>query len=176
MRMPDRDPTQTTNLDTLYGPEPIPWSRPRELLVAKMLSFETHCFLGTVRPDGRPHAAGVGGAWHDGDVYFQCGPETRKARNIAANPVCTMSVSLPGMDLVFEREAERVTDTPTLEAVAALYRDEGGWPVQVEGDAFTAPFTAPSGGPPPWHLFRLTTHTVFGVAGVEPHGATRWRF
>ena len=38
------------------------------------------------RPDGRPHAAGVGVAWHDGDVYFQCGPETRKARNIAANP------------------------------------------------------------------------------------------
>jgi Pyridoxamine 5'-phosphate oxidase len=109
-------------------------------------------------------------------VYFQCGPETRKARNIAANPVCTMSVSLPGMDLVFEGEAERVTDPPTLEAVAARYRDEGGWPVQVEGDAFTAPFTAPSGGPPPWHLFRLTAHTVFGVAGVEPHGATRWRF
>ena len=48
--------------------------------------------------------------------------------------------------------------------------------MQVEGDAFTAPFMAASGGPPPWHLFRVRTHTVFGVATAEPHGATRWRF
>jgi pyridoxamine 5'-phosphate oxidase-like protein len=67
-------------------------------------------------------------AWYDGDLYFQCGPNTRKARNIAANPACTMSSSLPGMDLVFEGEARRVADTPTLAAIAALYR-ESGWPV-----------------------------------------------
>ena len=135
------------------------------------------CFLGTVRPDGRPHAAGIGGAWYDGDLYFQTGPGTQKARNVAANPACTLAVTLEGIDLVFEGDAARVVDTPTLEAIAAIYRDEGrGWPVQVEGDAFTAPYTAPSGGPPPWHLFRITVHTVYGVAGAEPHGATRWRF
>ena len=78
-------------------------------------------------------------------------------------------------DLVFEGEARRVADTPKLEAVAALCR-EGGWPVEVDGDAFTASYSAPTVGPPPWHLFQLTAHTVFGVAGPEPHGATRWRF
>jgi hypothetical protein len=128
-----------------------------------------------VRPDGRPHAAGIGAAWYDGDVYFQCGPSTRKARNLASNPACTVSVSLEGIDLVLEGEARRVTDADTLEALAAIYRD-GDWPVQVEGDGFTAPFTAPGGGPPPWHLFRLSAQTVFGVASAEPHGATRWRF
>jgi hypothetical protein len=46
----------------------------------------------------------------------------------------------------------------------------------VDGDAFTAPYSAPSAGPPPWRLFRLEAHTVFGVATAEPHGATRWRF
>jgi hypothetical protein len=46
----------------------------------------------------------------------------------------------------------------------------------VEGDALTAPFSAPSAGPPPWHLYRLEFTKVFGVAGQEPHGATRWRF
>jgi hypothetical protein len=46
----------------------------------------------------------------------------------------------------------------------------------VEGDAFTAPFTAPSGGPPPWNLYRVTVRTAFGVASAEPSGATRWRF
>jgi hypothetical protein len=173
--MPDREPIETTNLDTIYGSQPIPWSRPRDLLEGGALSSAGSCFLGTVRPDGRPHAAGVGGAWYDGDLYLQTGPETRKGRNLAANPACTISTSLPGIDLVFEGDAERVVDTPTLEAIAAIYR-EGGWPVEVEGDAFTAPYSAPSGGPPPWHLFRITVHTVFGVAGAEPHGATRWRF
>ena len=115
-------------------------------------------FLGTVRPDGRPHAAGIGAAWYDGDLYFQCGPRTRKARNVAAHPACTMSESLPGME----------------EAVAAIYRE--GWPVQVDDDTFTAPYSAPSAGPPPWHLIRLTAHTVFGVATAEPHGAARRRF
>ncbi|MDA0160297.1 pyridoxamine 5'-phosphate oxidase family protein [Solirubrobacter ginsenosidimutans] len=174
--MSNREPIETTNLDTIYGTETMPWSRPRELLGVGSLGPGAAFALGTVRPDGRPHAAGVGAAWFDGDLYFQCGPNTRKARNLAANPACTMFGSLPGqMDLVFEGEAERVTDAATLEALAAIYRD-GGWPVQVEGDTFTAPFSAPSAGPPPWHLFRLTAHTVFGVASAEPGGATRWRF
>jgi hypothetical protein len=173
--MPYREPTETTNLDTIYGSQAIPWSRPGERLAVGALGPMARFFLGTVRPDGRPHAAGIGAAWHDGDLYFQCGPKTRKARNLAANPACTVSGSVPGMDLVFEGEARRVAHAPTLEAVAALYR-EGGWPVQVDGDAFTAPYSAPSAGPPPWHLFRLEAHTVFGVATAEPHGATRWRF
>jgi hypothetical protein len=46
----------------------------------------------------------------------------------------------------------------------------------VEGDAFTAPYSAPSTGPPPWYLYRFTFHTAFGVATAEPYGATRWRF
>jgi hypothetical protein len=173
--MPNREPTETTNLDTIYGSQAIPWSRARELLEVGSVGPDVHFFLGTVHPDGQPHAAGIGAAWYDGDLYFQTGPATRKARNLAANPACTMSGSLPGMDLVFEGEAARVTDTSTLEALAAIYR-EGGWPVTVEGDAFTAPYSAPSGGPPPWHLYRLTAYTVFCVASAEPGGATRWRF
>ena len=79
------------------------------------------------------------------------------------------------IDLVFEGEAARVTDRPTLEQVVAIYSG-GGWPAQLDGDAFTAPFSAPSAGPPPWPLYRFTFHTAFGVATAEPYGATRWRF
>jgi hypothetical protein len=57
-----------------------------------------------------------------------------------------------------------------LEHVAAVYRT-GGWPASVEGDALTAPYSAPSAGPAPWHLYRLTLHTAVGVATAEPHGA-----
>jgi hypothetical protein len=168
--MTDRAPVEVTNLD-IYGSPELPWSRPRDLLAAG----PPESFLGTSRPDGRPHAAAIGALWLDGDLYFTSGPGTRKSRNLAANPACTISWKLNGIDLVLEGEATRVTDRPTLEQVAARYR-EGGWPAEVEGDAFTAPFSAPSAGPPPWDLYRFTFDTAFGVAGAEPYGATRWRF
>ena len=30
--------------------------------------------------------------------------------------------------------------------------------------------------PPPWNLYVVRPTTAFGVATVEPSGATRWRF
>ncbi|MGE0543944.1 MAG: pyridoxamine 5'-phosphate oxidase family protein [Dehalococcoidia bacterium] len=170
--MTDRAPTDTTNLDR-YGNAALPWSRARDALAAPCPT--DRFFLGTVGPDGHPHAAGVGALWFDGDIYIVSGPGTRKSRNLAANPDCTISAALSGIDLVFEGEAGRVTDGPTLERLAALYRAQG-WPAEVAGDAFTAPYSAPSAGPPPWQLYRFTFHTAFGVAGEEPNGATRWRF
>jgi hypothetical protein len=172
--MTDRGPIDTTNLDR-YGDEELPWSRARDGLAVGPLGPGTTFVLGTVRPDGRPHAAAVGAVLVDGDIYFTSGPGTRKARNLGANPASTIAVGLAGIDVVFEGDARRVTDRPTLERLAAVYR-ESGWPATVEGDAFTAPFSAPSAGPPPWHLYRFRFHTAFGVATAEPFGATRWRF
>jgi hypothetical protein len=167
-------PTQTTNLDR-YGDDALPWSRALEELGDGSLGPGITGFLGTVRPDGRPHAAGVGLVWSEGSLHFTSSPAARKARNLAANLACTMSIRLAGIDLVFEGEAVRITEPADLERVTARYR-EGGWPATVEGDALTAPFSAPSAGPPPWELYRLVHHTVFGVATVAPYGATRWRF
>ncbi|CAA9588312.1 MAG: Pyridoxamine 5'-phosphate oxidase, partial [uncultured Thermomicrobiales bacterium] len=137
--MTDRAPVEVTNLDR-YGSPPLPWSRPRDLLAAGTPHPDSAFFLGTVRSDGRPHAAGIGALWHDGDLYFKSGPETRKARNLAANRACTISVRLKGVDLVLEGEATRVVDPATLEQVAGRYR-EGGWPAEVAGYAFTAPYS-----------------------------------
>lgn len=172
--MTDRDPVEATDLD-IYDSGPLEWGTARDTLVAGLPKMETPVFLGTARPDGRPHAAGVGALWHDGDVYFTSGPGTRKARNLAANPACTLSVRVPGVDLVLDGEAVRVTDPAVLATAAAGYR-EGGWPAEVDGDALTAPFSAQSAGPPPWHLYRFRFHTVVGVGTAEPFGATRWRF
>ncbi len=168
------EPTSTTNLDR-YGHAELPWSRPRDILATDTPATDLTFFVATVRPDGLPHSAGVGAIWVDDALYFVGGPGTRRSRNLAANPACSVSVRLRGIDLTLEGTAHRVTDSSTLERVAAVYRT-GGWPAEVEGDAFTAPFNAPSAGPPPWHLYRLTLHTAFGVACAEPHGATRWDF
>jgi hypothetical protein len=172
--MTDRIPTEVKNLDR-YGNDELPWSRARDALANDLPSRYTSFILGTIRPDGRPHAAAVGALWHDGDLYFTSGPGTRKSRNLAGSPACTIAASLEGIDVVLEGEANRVTDRETLEALASKYQ-AGGWPAEVEGDAFTAPYSAPSAGPPPWQLYRFTIQTAFGVTGAEPYGATRWRF
>jgi general stress protein 26 len=159
------------NLD-IYGDAALPWSRALEQLEADSAkSF----WLATVRPDGRPHAAAVGALWEDGKVYFTSGPQTRKSRNLAQNPACVLSVSLPNLDLVIEGTAARVTDEATLQRLAQRYAAQG-WPASVSDGALTAEYSAPSAGPPPWFLYVLTATTAFGVATASPYGATRWQF
>jgi len=161
------------NLD-IYGNAPLPWSRAEAQLVVTGGPAATH-FLATVRPDGRPHVAGVGALWVDGRFYFTSGPGTQKSRNLAARPDCVISVKLPDLDLVVEGVATMVSDEPTLQPLAERYSAQG-WPATVKDGALTAPFSAPSAGPPPWYLYEFTPRTAFGVASAEPFGATRWRF
>ena len=165
---------EQTNLADLYGLDPIPWSRALEALEANDPQGQTP-FLATTRPDGRPHIAPLGAVWQDGKVYFVSGPQTRKSRNLAANPACSVAMSLVGIDLVIEGRARRVTDDATLKRLAEHYAGEG-WPARVEDQAFTYDYSAPSAGPPPWYLYELAPVTVFGVLTTEPSGATRWRF
>jgi GNAT superfamily N-acetyltransferase len=164
---------ETTNLD-IYGNPPIPWSRAEQQLEI-LDQFESHFFLATVRPDGRPHVAGIAPLWVDGKFYFVSGPGTRKGRNLAERTDCALSASLPGLDLTFEGRATKVTNEPTLQRLAGLYNAQG-WPVTVKDGAFTAAYSAPSAGPPPWDVYEFTLSTAIGVASAEPNGATRWRF
>jgi pyridoxine/pyridoxamine 5'-phosphate oxidase len=163
---------QQTNLD-IYGAEPIPWTRALDQLQDDSTRKTT--WLATVDPDGRPHVAGVGALWLDGKFYFTSGAGTRKSRDLAANPHCAVSAALPNLDLVVEGTATKVTDGATLQRLAERYAAQG-WPARVEDGALTAPYSAPSAGPPPWYLYVVTPSTAFGVATAEPNGATRWRF
>jgi hypothetical protein len=160
------------NLD-IYGSEPIPWSRALALLDAG--GVQATFWLATTRPDGRPHITGTGALWVDGKVYFTSGAAARKSQNLTKNPNCAVSASLPGLDLVIEGKAVRVTDEATLVQLAERFAAQG-WPATVDNGALTAPYSAPSAGPPPWDLYAITPVTAFGVATAEPNGATRWRF
>lgn len=163
---------ETKNLD-IYGNGPIPWSRVEQQLGGGQ-EHETY-WLATASPDGRPHVAGTGAIWSDGKIYVVSGPNTRKSRNMRANPRCVLSVSLRDVDLVVEGTAAMVKDPTKLERVAKLYRDRG-WPVETRDGAFVAPYSAPSAGPPPWDLYEVTPVAATGVASADPQGATRWRF
>jgi Pyridoxamine 5'-phosphate oxidase len=135
------------------------------------------CWLTTLNADGSPHVTGIGAIWRDGAFWFETGTTTRKGRNLARDPRCALSVALHDLDLVVEGSASVVTDPGTVAARAADWAAEG-WPCEVDGSgtALTAPFSAPSAGRPPWHVYRIDARAMTALATVEPSGATRWTF
>jgi nitroimidazol reductase NimA-like FMN-containing flavoprotein (pyridoxamine 5'-phosphate oxidase superfamily) len=179
--MAAKEPTAERNLDG-YGAPPIPWTRVRERLEEGLSQgpgsggpARHTCWLATVRPDGRPHVMPLGVLWVDGALYFNAGATTRKAKNLAHNPNCTITVATHGFDLVVEGEAVRVTDEAKLQRIAKVYASQG-WQPTVRDGALYAEFSAPSAGPPPWDVYEVTPVTVFALGTAEPYGATRWRF
>ncbi len=175
---------EATNLADLYESPPIDWSRiERRLDQGLSQAPETGgpnrhtCWLATINTDGSPHVTGIGAIWVDGTFWFETGKSTRKGRNLARDPRCTLSVAADEFDLVVDGEATLVTDPPTVAAMAERWA-AGGWPCRVDesGTALTAEFSAPSAGAPPWFVYRLEPHAATALLTVEPGGATRWRF
>ena len=135
------------------------------------------CWLATIDPDGRPHVTGIGALWVDGAFWFETGERSRKGRNLARDPRCTLSVATAAFDLVVDGEAQVVRDPARVADLAARWT-AGGWPAEPDetGTALTAEYSAPSAGPPPWALYRLTIERATALATVEPGGATTWTF
>ena len=176
-------PVAETNLDR-YGSPPLAWDRALERLEEEWKQQappemggdaypHTH-WLATTRPDGRPHVVGIGAVWDAGHFYFSAGDGTRKAKDLAQNPHCVITLAAKGIDIVLEGEAKKVTDEEKLRRLAEVFAT-GGWAPTVRDGAFYHEFSALSAGPPPWYLYEFTPKTVFGVATAEPYGATRWR-
>lgn len=175
---------EATNLAGLYNLPLLDWDRVEARLNEGLEQApggggpgRHTCWLATINPDGSPHVTAVGGLWAEGSWWFETGQGTRKGRNLARDPRCTLSVAAREFDLVVEGEAALVTDPATVAAMAARWA-AGGWPARPDdsGAALTAEFSAPSAGPPPWHVYRVTPRAATALGTVEPGGATRWRF
>jgi hypothetical protein len=145
---------KTTNLGDADGLPAIEWNQV-ETQLADLLTHDdprspnrSTFWLTTLNADGSPHVTSVGALWHAGSCWFQTGERTRKARNIARDPRCTISVATLGFDVMVSGEARRVTDPTIVAEIAALWTT-GGWPAQPDdsGTGITAPFNAPTLGP-----------------------------
>jgi hypothetical protein len=172
-----------TNLANLYGLPLLEWRRTETRLEQGFTQGpgsggpNRHtCWLATINQDGSPHVTGVGALWVDGAFWFETGAKTRKGKNLARDPRCTLSVAAHEFDLIVEGTALMVTDPPTVSAMADRWA-VAGWPARVDdaGVALTAEFSAPSAGPPPWFVYRLAPDTSTALLTVEPGGATQWR-
>ncbi len=170
------------NLGKAEGLPPVNWANVVEKLDAgSQPAPDAHnartTWLSTVNEDGSPHVTAVGALWLDGSFYFQTGSRTRKGRNVAGDPRCSIAVSIRDADVVVEGEAVRETDPGTLARLAKAWADQG-WPAEVHesGSGITAPFNAPSLGPPPWNVYRIKPHSATVALGTEPGGLTRFGF
>jgi hypothetical protein len=167
------------NLDG-YDAPPIEWAVVRDVMSTDV----THApgtggpnrhtsWLTTIGEDGMPHVRPIGVVQRTDCWYFNSNPYTRKARNLTRDPRCAVSLATEPFDLVLEGTANRVSDPHELATVSEDY-NRGGWPCTVEGDAPTAEFSAPSGGTPPYHVFRVEPSRVYAFGTAEPYGATRF--
>src|SRR3954467_14008119 len=126
---------RTTNLGENDGLTTIEWPRV-EAQLADLLTHDdpqspnrSTFWLTSLNPDGSPHVTSVGALWHAGSCWFQTGGHTRKARNVARDPRCTISVATKGFDVTISGEARRVTNAKTVAEIAALWA-KGGWPAE----------------------------------------------
>ena len=181
---------RTSNLAELYGAPSMAWDDVVARLergISQAPAGEERpgedpgrhtTWLTTVNADGSPHVTALGAVWLDGTFWFETGRTSRKGRNVEREPRCAIALSLREFDLVVEGRALLVTDPTVVARLAEHWAENEGWPCKVDesGTALTAPFSAQSAGPPPWHVYRLDITSAQSVQTVEPYGATRWHF
>jgi len=170
-------PTSERNLDGYDAPM-IEWTKVRQSLEGPLGQAPDDggpnrhtTWLATTNPDGSPHVVPLGVMWDAGKAYFSSNLKARKARNLAADTRCSLSIATHLFDLTVVGEAAIVTDDDTLHHVAALFE---GWGPEVRDGAFHHEFSAPSAGPPPWYVYELTPTTVFAFGTADPYGAARF--
>src|SRR4029453_6119968 len=173
---------EITNLGAAEGLPPVDWATiVGKLDAGSAPAPDAHnartTWLTTVNEDGSPHVTAVGAIWLDGSYWFQTGSGTRKGATVERDPRCSIAVSILDADVVIEGDAARVTDTDAVARAAKAWAD-GGWPAEPDesGSGITAPFNAPSQGPPPWNVYRIEPRSATVVLGTDPGGLTRFGF
>jgi hypothetical protein len=119
-------------------------------------------WLATVRPDGRPHATPLWGAWIGGALYFDGAPITRWGRNVTANPQATVHLERGDDVVILEGIMEDVvTDPETGDRIVEMWHAKYGE---------FAPQPATDG------IFRFRPQSVRAWSTATLETGTRWRF
>ena len=84
-------------------------------------------WIATTRPDGRPHVMIVWALWMNGLLYFSTGKQSRKAKNLAENPHCTMCNEKADEGVILEGVVERERDVQRIREFIRLYEKKYKW-------------------------------------------------
>jgi len=87
---------EITNPGKADGLPPVDWAAVAERLDAQSAPApdarnSRTTWLSTVNEGGSPHGTAVGALWMDGMFWFQTGAGTKKGRNVARDPRCSIA-------------------------------------------------------------------------------------
>src|SRR5438445_5248268 len=139
----------------------LPWSWAEERLLQSK-----NFWLATRWPDGRPHVMPVWAVWHAGALWFSSSKESRKARNLAADPRCVLTTEDSQNPVVVEGTAELLTERRDLETLLAI-----------ENAKYGTDYGMDMLDPKDNCAYRVRPSWVFGLRADEFTGSpTRWTF
>jgi hypothetical protein len=156
-----------TDTDPTRGLLPWGWAVER-------LEKSHNYWVATARPNGRPHLMVVWGIWRESAFWFTTGRGTRKARNLAANPHCSIATEGADEAVIVEGAAREIADVGARRAFVPVYNAKYGG--DIEAMIGTSDGSA---GPAGSALWRVDPQAVFGLnehAEDFVEAATRWIF
>lgn len=149
----------------------LPWSWAQQRLVTNR-----NYWVVTASATGRPHSMPVWGVWlaSTDRFWFSCSPNARKARNIAENPQCAVTVddtveciSVEGRARLADPGGDRAGIDEMVAAYLTKYWEDPA--VHPEMEAFLRGHA----------IFEVVPERAFGIVEREEEfstGATRWRW
>ncbi len=130
------------------------------------LASSRNYWLVTVCPDGRPHLMPVWGVWADRALWFSSSRGSRKARNLVADPRCTVAIEDAASPVVIDGKAELVVEPAALARLLAL-----------ENAKYGTDYTIEMLDPDHNSAFRVRPRQAFGLRQGDFTGSpTRWTF
>ena len=139
----------------------LPWSWAQQLLADAPIYW-----VASVGPDERPHVTPIWGVWVDGAFWMEGGANTRRFRNLAANPAAVVTIERGDDALILNGDAELVSGLPDelverLLAAYAKYLPTHGYKAAADN----------------WRngIWRVRPRKVLGW-GSFPADTTRWTF
>ncbi len=136
----------------------LEWDWARERMAAAH-----NYWVATTRPDGRPHVMPVWGVWLDEAFYFSTGRQSRKGRNLAANPEIVIHLESGDEVVIFEGRVEEFHNGDFFERFAEVY--------EAKYAGFRPKFEETNG------YYQLIPRLAFGWLESDfVNSATRWIF
>jgi len=134
----------------------LPWSWAQE-----RLENSRNYWVATSHLDGRPHLMPVWAVWLDDALYFSTARTSRKARNLFANPNCSVSTEHGNEAVILEGAVAHEENHAALRPAWAAYKAKYDWSLEGESMFVLRPKAA---------FAFIETADQFSTA------ATRWRF
>jgi general stress protein 26 len=94
----------------------IPWKWAQQ-----RLARSHNYWIATTKPDGAPHVMLVWGIWVGGAFYFSTGRESCKAKNLRANPRCTICTEKSREAVILEGTVKEITDSAQIKKLGIHY-------------------------------------------------------